>query len=185
MFEFNDKVFYPGHGVANVDGIIEKEVAGSCLKFIKLSFLHKDMMILVPLYNTDSIGLRSISSEDCVNKVLEELHRGPERKLESIDFTPSGWNRRHKEYQLKILGGKLIDIIKIYRDLMYISQQKELSFGERTLLQSVEDLLAQEIQSVRKTSREEVIQELRCPFKQILNLAQSKISIKKNIAIST
>lgn len=185
MFECNDKVFYPGHGVANVDGIIEKNVAGSVVKFLKLSFLHKDMMILVPLYNADSIGLRFISSEDCVNQVLQELYKNPERKLESIDFTPSGWNRRFKEYQLKILGGKLIDIIKIYRDFMHISQQKDLSFGERMLLQNVEDLLAQEIQSVRNISREEVIQELRCPFKQVLNLPQNKIAIKKNIVAST
>jgi CarD family transcriptional regulator len=167
-----------------VDGIIEKNVAGSKVKFIKLSFLHKDMMILVPLYNADKIGLRPISSQEIITQALTELQKKPERKLENIDFTPSGWNRRHKEYQLKIISGKLIDIIKIYRDLMHISLQKDLSFGERTLLQNIEDLIAQEIQSSQNINREKVIQDLRCPFKQLINL-NHEIPIKKNITAPT
>lgn len=182
MFEPNDKVVYPGHGVANVDGVIEKNVAGSSVKFIKLSFIYKDMTILVPVYNVDSIGLRYISSELIINEALKELAKEPEKKFEGIDFTPSGWNRRNKGYQLKIQGGKLLEIIKIYRDLMYVSQQKELSFGERMLLQSIEDLLAQEIQSGKNIGREEVIQELRCPFKQLLNMASySKLHVKNGV----
>ncbi len=182
MFEPNDKVIYPGHGVANVDGVIEKNVAGSSVKFIKLSFIYKDMTILVPVYNADSIGLRYISSQTTIDQALKELKKEPEKKFEGIDFTPSGWNRRNKDYQLKIQGGKLLDVIRIYRDLMYIAQQKELSFGERMLLQSIEDLLAQEIQSGRNICREEVIQELRCHFKQLLNVpTYSKLNVKNGV----
>jgi CarD family transcriptional regulator len=182
MFEPNDKVIYPGHGVANVDGVIEKNVAGSSVKFIKLSFIYKDMTILVPVYNADSIGLRYISSESIIEQALKELGKEPEKKFEGIDFTPSGWNRRNKGYQLKIQGGNLLEIVKIYRDLMHVSQQKELSFGERMLLQSIEDLLAQEIQSGKNLGREEVIQVLRCPFKQLLSVASySKLHVKNGV----
>lgn len=184
MFEPNDKVIYPGHGVANVDGIIEKNVAGSSLKFIKLSFVYKDMTILVPVYNVDCIGLRRLSSQVVIDQALKELYKEPDKKIESIDVTPSGWNRRHKAYQLKIQSGVLLDIVKIYRDLMYISQQKELSFGERMLLQSIEELIAQEIQSGKQINREEVIQELRCPFKQGMCIVPySKHNIKKGVQV--
>lgn len=166
MFKLKDKVVYPGHGVAVVDEIIEKNVGGNPINFFKLVFLFKDMNILVPIYNSESVGIRYPSDEDTIESVLSELGKKPEKKLDSIDFTPSGWNRRNKDYQLKIQSGKLLDIAKVYRDLMYIAQQKELSFGERTLLTVLEELMTQEIQVVRSVARDTAIQELRSTFKQ-------------------
>ena len=51
---------------------------------------------------------------------------------------------------------------------MYVAQQKDLSFGERTLLQITEELIAQEMQVIKNSDRELVIQELRTPFKQFM-----------------
>ncbi len=168
MFKLNDKVVYPGHGVAVVEEIVEKQVAGKAISFMKLVFLFKDMTILVPTYNVEAIGIRKPSDQDVIDLVIDELRRKPERRLESIDFTPSGWNRRNKDYQARIQSGKLLDIAKIYRDLMYVAQQKDLSFGERTLLQITEELIAQEMQVIKNLNRELVIQELRTPFKQFM-----------------
>lgn len=167
MFQLNDKIVYPGHGVAVIDEIIEQNVAGVAIKFLKLSFLFKDMTILVPLYNVDSIGIRMPSCSDVVAVAMAELHCKPERKLETLDFTPSGWNRRNKEYQLKIQGGQLLDLVKIYRDIMHIAQMKELSFGERTLLQNIEELIVQELKVIKNVEKELVVQEIRAPFKQL------------------
>ena len=168
MFELNDKVIYPGHGVAIIDDIIEKVIGGKSVTFFKLSFLYKDMTILVPMYNTEVIGIRHPSGQQTILLALNELHKQPEKKLESIDFTPSGWNRRNKDYQLKIQSGLLVEIAKIYRDLMYVSQQKDLSFGERALLQAAEELLIQELQIIKSIDREAIIQEIRNPFKKFL-----------------
>ena len=168
MFKLNDHVVYPGHGVAVVAEIIERTVAGTAIKFLKLSFLFKDTTILVPTYNVDNIGIRLPADEKLVNSTLKELGKKPERQLESIDFTPSGWNRRYKDYQMRIQSGDLLEISKIYRDLMHIAQQKDLSFGERTVLQTTEELIVQEIQVVKNKEREMVIHLLRNPFKQFI-----------------
>jgi CarD family transcriptional regulator len=168
MFKLNDKVIYPGHGVALIDQIVEKQVAGKTVSFIKLVFLFKDMTILVPTYNLEGVGVRVPCSIEEIGAVMGEIGKKPERRLESIDFTPSGWNRRNKDYQSRIQSGKLIEIAKIYRDLMYVAQQKDLSFGERTLLQVTEELITQEIQIVKNIDREMVMQELRSPFKQFM-----------------
>ena len=167
MFDLDDKIVYPGHGVAVVQEIVKKNVGNSMINFLKLNFLYKDMSILVPIGNIKSIGIRSPSDLKTVADVTHELQQKPVRKLEGIDFTPSGWNRRNKDYQIKIQSGKLIEVAKIYRDLMYVSQGKELSFGEKTLLQSTEDLLVQELQTIRNISRDLIIQEIRMPFKQL------------------
>jgi CarD family transcriptional regulator len=168
MFKLNDSVVYPGHGVAVVEEIIEKNFSGSAIQFLKLTFLFKDMTILVPMYNIVNTGIRYPESPETIQEIIEELSKKSEKKFESIDFTPSGWNRRNKDYQLRMQSGKLLEIAKIYRDIMHISQQKDLSFGERTLLQSVEELLVQELLVVTKKDRELVVQMLRNPFKQFL-----------------
>lgn len=168
MVNVHDKVVYPGHGVAEVEEISEKLIGGNKVSFAKLVFLFKDMTILVPMYNLVSIGVRLPSSFAVLDTVFNELRKEPVRKLDVLDFTPSGWNKRHKEYQSRIQTGNIVEIAKIYRDLMHTSQQKDLSFGERTLLQTTEELLVQEIQIVKNTERELVIQDLRIPFKQII-----------------
>lgn len=167
MFEQGDKVVYPGYGVAVVEDIMERTVGGSVVHFFKLTFLFKDMTILVPSYNVENLGIRYPSDSTTVDAAIKELQNKPERKLESIDFTPSGWNRRQKNYQLKIQSGILLEIVKIYRDLMYVAKQKELSFGERTLLQSTEELILQEVQLVRDEDKTAVVKELRSPFRNM------------------
>jgi len=166
MFKIKEKVIYPGHGVAVIEEMVEKVVAGNTIKFFKLCFLYKDMTVLVPVNNAVHMSIRRLSSQNGVKKSLDELYRPPERKLENLDFTPSGWNKRNKDYQMKIEGGALLDLAKIYRDLMFVAKQKELSFGERNLLQMTEDLLAQEIEIVTKNNRDLVLRQIRGPFKE-------------------
>ncbi|MFA6526917.1 MAG: CarD family transcriptional regulator [Candidatus Babeliales bacterium] len=165
MFKLNDNVVYPGHGVAVINEIVEKTVGETVIRFLKLDFLYKDMTILVPMYNANAIGLRHPSKEQEIATVLQELAKKPEKKIDGADFTPSGWNRRNKDYQNKIQGGNILEIARIYRDLMFIAQHKELSFGERTLQQTTEELIAQEMQVIQGCDRSTVIQTLRGPFK--------------------
>ena len=166
MFQLNEHIVYPGHGVALISDIVEKEVAGNKIQFLKLSFLFSDTTILVPTYNADKVGIRRLSTPKDVDNVLKELAAAKNKKIDTIDFTPSGWNKRSKEYQTGIQGGDLLEIIHIYGDLMNISQHKELSFGEKNILQLAEDLICQEIQTVSKKDSEAVIRLLRAPFRQ-------------------
>ena len=172
MFKVADRVVYPGHGVAVIEDILIKSVAGTEMQFFKLVFLYKDMSIMVPLNGIESSRVRDLSSLQEIESALYELSRLPERKLESLDFTPSGWNKRHRDYLLRIQDGSFLEISKIYRDLMHVSRQKELSFGEKTLLQTTEDLLTQELHVVQGRSREEIIEELRSSFRSFFPLGE-------------
>jgi CarD family transcriptional regulator len=166
MFSLNEKVVYPGHGVAHVNRIVEKKVAGQETKFYELTFLNKDATILVPIHSIDSVGIRPLSSTECVDKVFEFLAK-PARKLSSYEFNATNWNKRNKEYQSKLKTGRLLDLCNIYRDLHHISIHKELSFGEKNLLQQIEMLLAEEISLVKDLGQDKAIDELRsiCTYK--------------------
>ncbi|NRB21642.1 hypothetical protein HRU45_02770 [Candidatus Dependentiae bacterium] len=162
MFILNEKVFYPGHGVAKINRIIDKRVDGSTLQFFELTFINKDMTILVPTSNLPSVGVRRLSSDNGVDGIFKMLSE--RAKPISTDPSGSNWNKRNKEYQRKLRSGSLQEICEIYRDLKQISSQKELSFGEKSLLQETESLLSQEIAIVKRVGEDVIVQELRAQF---------------------
>lgn len=160
MFCLNEKVVYPGYGVARVHRIITKPVGGCEATFYELIFLNKDMTVLVPMTNAEAVGLRPLSSHDLIQAVYISL-TAPARKLSTFEFTASNWNKRNKEYQHKLKTGDLRELSEIYRDLHTISLHKELSFGEKHLLQQIESLLVEEISLVEELGQEKTIEHLR------------------------
>ena len=162
MFTLNEKVVYPGHGVAKVNRIIEKIISNKITTFYELTFIHKDMTVLVPTENLPSAGIRKVSSHENIEDVFKLLAE-PSKK--GNDLVVSNWNKRNKDYQIKLRSGNVFEISKIYRDLKSISQYKELSFGERNLLNQTETLLAEEISVVKNLGEEKALEHLRALFK--------------------
>lgn len=162
MFRVNDRVVYPGHGVAKINRVVEKRVGGNTAQFFELKFLNKDVTILVPMNNLDSVGIRKLSTQDNIDTIFKIISKPASCSV--AELTASNWNKRSKDYQLRLRSGDLGEISKIYRDLNYIAQQKELSFGEKSLLQETEMLLAEEISIVRKIKEDKAIEHLRLLF---------------------
>ena len=148
MFARNDKVVYPGQGVPIISCVIEKKIAGRSLQFFELRFLNKDMTILVPTENANEVGIRPLSSAEYINDIFKILAQPVMAK--QLDAAVSNWNKRNKEYQGKLRSGNLLELCAIYRDLRHIEVNKELSFGEKSLLQQTESLLIEEISIVTK-----------------------------------
>lgn len=160
MFSLYDKVVYPGHGVAQITRIMEKVVGGQKKNYYELRFLNKDMTVLVPIENMQAVPIRPLSSRESVSDALKVLAQ-PARKLNTYEFTASSWNKRNKEYQTKLRAGGLRELSEIYRDLRCIEMQKELSFGEKSLLSQIETLLAEEISLVKDVGQETALEQLR------------------------
>ncbi len=159
MFTHNEKIVYPGHGVAQINRIVEKKIAGKATKFFELRFLNKDMTILVPIDNAIQVGIRPLSSNKHVNDIFKMLSE-PVIPIHNELAMPN-WNKRNKEYQGRLRTGDLREICAIYRDLKHIETQKELSFGEKTLLHQTESLLVEEIAIVKNMGEEKAVKQLR------------------------
>ncbi len=175
MFSLYEKVVYPGHGVAQINRIIEKMVGGHSTAYYELTFLNKDVTVLVPTHNVLSVGIRPLSSHENVNDVFKTIAE-PARKINHYEFNASNWNKRHKEYQVKLRTGNLRELSEIYRDLRFIETQKELSFGEKNLLNQTEALLVEEISLVEKLEHCKTIEHLRslCAAHQRNRLAEQQ-----------
>ena len=170
MFNLNENVVYPGHGVAKINRIIERNIAGVLTSFYELSFLNKDVTVLVPTSNALSVGLRRLSSDANINDIFTILAQ-PVKKTDHHEFTASSWNKRNKGYQLKLRTGSLRELSEIYRDLNCIGSQKLLSFGEKNLLEQTEALLVEEISLVCNLDHDKTIAKLRssCSMKEELS----------------
>lgn len=124
------------------------------------------MTILVPTDNASAVGIRPLSSAEYINDIFKILAQPVITK--QLDAAVSNWNKRNKEYQGKLRSGNLLELCAIYRDLKHIEINKELSFGEKSLLQQTESLLIEEISIVTKIAVSDAA-------KQLKDLVASKI----------
>lgn len=168
-FHINQRVVYPAHGVALVEAVVDKTVGGRAISFYKLSFLYKDMTILIPVEGNGHGGMRSLSDPRSLEHSLSQFAaKIAERQFEAVDISPSAWNKRHKDYQNRMQIGTFDAVLDIYGELMHIAQTKDLSFGEKGLLQAAEELLAQELIETSLIDRSQALELVRAPFKQFV-----------------
>ncbi|TVQ58562.1 MAG: CarD family transcriptional regulator [Rhodobacteraceae bacterium] len=140
-FHPNDYVVYPAHGVGRILSIEEQEIAGAKLELFVISFDKEKMTLRVPTAKATSIGMRSLSTPDIVEKALETL-KGRARVKRAM------WSRRAQEYEQKINSGDLISIAEVVRDLHRASDQPEQSYSERQLYEAALERLTRELAAV-------------------------------------
>jgi CarD family transcriptional regulator len=153
-FKVGDKAVYPGQGVGEVMGIEHKDIAGQRQSFYVLKIMENGMKILIPINKVGSVGLRSLIDEKAVNKVYTIL------KQKDISVDSATWNRRYREYMEKIKTGSVFEIAEVLRDLYLLRSDKDLSFGERKMLDNAKQLIVKELAVARKWTEEKVEAEL-------------------------
>ncbi len=159
QFKPGDKAVYPAHGVGEVKAIETREISGNKQTFYILRILDNGMTIMVPTQNVKSVGLREIIGEDQVEEVYEILQ---ERDITVDNQT---WNRRYREYMDKIKSGSVYEIAEVLRDLSLLKFEKELSFGERKMLDTARTLLVKELAIAQGLGEEDVLKEIQKIFK--------------------
>jgi len=150
-FKVGDNAVYPGHGVGRVNAIECKEIAGKKLTFYSIQILETGMKIMVPQGNVKSVGLRPIISKTEAEEVIGIL------KQTNVKIDNQTWNRRYREYMEKIKTGGVREIAEVLRDLFLLKVDKELSFGERKMLDTARSLLIKEL--ILATGRDQLEQE--------------------------
>ncbi len=157
-FKEGDKAVYPAHGVGEVQAIETRNISGNEHQFYILKILDNGMTVMVPTTNVKSVGLREIIDSDEVERVYEILR---ERDITVDNQT---WNRRYREYMDKIKTGSVYEIAEVMRDLSMLKYVKELSFGERKMLDTAKNLLVKELAIAETTTEEDVLQKVRDIF---------------------
>ena len=75
MFKVGDLAVYPAHGVGRIEAIESRDIGGQKQDFYIMKILENDMIIMIPVNNVESVGLRDIIDRDEVAKVYDIMKK--------------------------------------------------------------------------------------------------------------
>ncbi len=158
IFKVGDKAVHPSHGVGEVTAVEQREIAGTRGEFYILRILDNGMKVMVPTSAATQVGLRSVMNDADANAILTTMRA----KEVAVDVQP--WSRRFRVYTEMIKSGSPTEIAKVLRDMNRLKFDKDLSFGERRLLDQARSLLLKELALAKKTTEAEMAEEIRKIF---------------------
>ncbi|MBE9485827.1 MAG: CarD family transcriptional regulator [Desulfuromonadales bacterium] len=139
MFKIGDMAVYPTQGVGVIEDIELREFSGHSQEFYVLRIVDSDMKIMVPVTKVANVGLRRLIDQKHITNVFDALSEPNDNsKIAS-------WSRRQREYNDKLKTGDLLDVAEVLRDLYQIRTGKELSYGEKKVLEQARKLLVTEV----------------------------------------
>ena len=155
MFKIGDLAVYPAQGVGVIEAIEKREYMGSKQTFYIMKIMSNGMKIMIPTNSAESVGLREIIAEKEIPKVYEILRN------KDVTIDKQTWNKRYKEYLDKIKTGSVFEVARVLRDLFILKSDKNLSFGERKMMDTAKSLLVKEISIASNLEETIVEQDLR------------------------
>ncbi len=160
QFQIGDKAVYPVHGVAEVVSLEKRDIGGSSTSVYILKILETGLKIMVPVNNAGTVGLRELINGKQVKEVYAIL------KSRDVPRDTQTWNRRYREYMEKIKTGSVFEIAEVMRDLSVLRMSKDLSFGERRMLDTARSLLIRELALAKGVTEDKVGAEVDAIFAQ-------------------
>lgn len=145
MFSEGDMAVYPAHGVGVIKAVETKKIGGVNQSFYILEILDNSMRIMIPTASSKNVGLRAIVGKHEVNNVFDILAD------RSVSLGTQTWNRRYRDYMEKIKTGSVHEVAVVLRDLFLLSVDKDLSYGERKMLDTAKNLLVKELSLAQNT----------------------------------
>lgn len=158
MFKVGDLTVYPAHGVGRIESIESREISGEKQNYYIMKILDNNMIIMIPVDNVDAVGLRDIIDVEEVQKVYDIM------KKRDIPADNQTWNRRYREYMEKIKTGSVYEVAEVLRDLYLLKVVKELSFGERKMLDTAQSLLLRELSIAKSTDEKAIMSDIKAIF---------------------
>jgi CarD family transcriptional regulator len=138
IFQIGDKVVYPNQGVGTIENISSRSFGTAFERFYLLRLTYSSMTVMVPFSRVDHIGLRKITRNGEITRILTFL---------SCGTCPSStdWKTRFKENTDKMQTGSLLQIAEVLKGLLILQADKPLSFREKKMLQRARHMLVTEI----------------------------------------
>lgn len=138
MFKVGDKIVYPMHGAGIIEDIEVKEILGETMPYYILRLPVGNIKIMVPVKNSQELGIRDIVSEGKMEEALGILQTCKTK------MDPN-WNRRYRENLEKIKTGDILDVAEVVKDLYIMDREKGLSTGEKKMLNNARQILISEL----------------------------------------
>jgi len=149
-FEIGDKVVYPNQGVGTIENISSRAFVAQFEKFYLLRLVYSSMTVMVPFSNVNTIGLRKVTRNAEITRVLIFLACGNCR-------SHGDWKSRFKENSEKMISGSLLSVAEVLKGLLLLQIEKPLSFREKKMLDRARHMLVTELTMARRIPECEAI----------------------------
>jgi CarD family transcriptional regulator len=153
QFKVGDKVVYPSQGVSVVEQISKEVLAGTEMKCYHLRLVNSESKVMVPVANSERVGLRPLSEKKLVKKAMRRLKAAGGENAED-------WKDRYRANLDRIKTGDLEEIVDVLLCLAEVAGRKTLSFRERKMYDHARQLLVNEVAEVEKRDAEKVEQQV-------------------------
>jgi CarD family transcriptional regulator len=141
-FRIGEKVVYPNQGVGTIENISTRSFGSACEKFYLLRFGFGGMTVLVPFSHASNIGLRRVTKDREISRILSFLSNG-------WCATSPDWKVRFKQNRERMQSGDLLKAAEVFKSLLQIQIDKPLSFHEKGMLDRARHMLVSEISIAR------------------------------------
>ncbi len=138
LFQVGEKVIYPNHGVGIIENVSFRSFGSQYEKFYLLRLMCSSLTVMVPLSHVGDLGLRKVTRNGAVAKVLCFLSNG---RCKSY----GDWKDRFKDNSEKMNTGSLLAIAEVLKNLLVLQLAKPLSFREKKMLDRARHMLVTEI----------------------------------------
>jgi len=141
-FQIGEKVVYPNQGVGTIENIRAWALGNQFEKCYLLRMVYGSMTVTVPFSKVANIGLRPITKNTDICRILSYLANG--------HCCSSGdWKIRFKVNTEKMLSGSLLQAAEVLKSLLELQKEKLLSFREKKMLERARYMLVAEIAIAR------------------------------------
>jgi CarD family transcriptional regulator len=138
LFQIGEKIVYPNHGIGTIENISSRAFGAQFERFYLLRLTYNATTVMVPFSHVQEIGLRRVTRNGEVARVLEFLGEGTCKG--SVD-----WKDRFKENSDKMRMGSLLGIAEVLKTLLVLQAAKPLSFREKKMLDRARHMLVTEL----------------------------------------
>lgn len=137
-FKVGDKVVYPNHGVGVIEQVTQRTIGSIDSSFYRLRILSTDSTVMIPVGNTETVGLRPVLTKRQVTKVMKLLREG---EVATYD----DWKGRFQANSDKMRTGDILAVAEVLKSLTILNEVKPLSYRERKMLDRARFLLVSEV----------------------------------------
>ena len=141
-FKVGEKLVYPNHGVTVVEQIGESPIMGAGDTYYHLRLLANNSRLMVPIMNTDRVGLRRLYQQKEIKGLLSLLEQ-------TLVKSHTDWKGRYRENLEKMKSGRLEDVADVLKNLNEVQKRKSLSFREKKMYDRAKYLLVSEVAIVK------------------------------------
>ncbi len=152
IFKVGDNVVCPSYGVGEVRAIEKKDIGGNKKPFYIIHIYETNLKFMIPAEGATSAGVRNLVDLKEVRGIYKILRT----KIPMIKNDRGKWKKRCRRYMDMLKSGSAYQVAEVVRDLLSMSNHKELSFAERKILESARGMLVKEVALSSEKSETEV-----------------------------